>query len=156
MQFRRLLFSLCLILSVCACSIGVKYSTFLPVGSDRWNLSDTLEFNTDTLRQRGRYAFKCDIRVNRDYPYLNLVMIVERNVIRDSLKVMQKMEKLTIPVFETHGKIKGEGVALKQISSNLSDFILEKGDSLNIRVYHQMSLNTLPGVVDVGITMTER
>lgn len=141
---------------VCSCSLNVKYSKFKPITSDGWNIQDTIKFSTDTLRQDGRYAFICGVRTRRAFPYQELVMMVERKVYRDSALVLKKLEKVTCPIITAEGNITGDGIATKLHETELKDFILHTGDSIEVCIYHHMTRETLPGIVDIGMKMERR
>lgn len=153
---KHILYAICLLSIVCSCSLDVKFSKYSPISSDGWNIDDTLKFSTDTLREGGRYGFTCGVRTRRAYPYQELVLKVERKVYRDSLLVLHKLEKVTCPIVTTEGDFTGDGVATKLHESQLRDFIMQTGDSVEISIYHQMTRETLPGIVDIGVTMEKR
>ena len=153
---RYLLSILFAALCVTGCSLDVKYSMYKPVDSGGWALSDTIEFNTDTLREGGCYGFTCGVRTRRAFPYRDLVMMVERTVYRDSLVVLHKLERVTCSIAAEDGSAKGEGVALKLHETALRNFVVERGDSIVAKIYHQMAIETLPGVVDVGLTIERK
>lgn len=152
----HILSAICLLIIVCSCSLDVKFSKYVPVSSDGWNLEDTIEFSTDTLRQDGRYGFTCGVRTRRAFPYQNLVLMVEREVYRDSLIVLHKREKVTCPIVTQEGSFTGEGIATKLHETDLKDFIMQTGDSVVVKIYHQMTRQDLPGIVDVGMKMEKR
>lgn len=146
-----------LLATVCVvgCVPDVKYSTYKPVDSEGWGLKDTMLFCTDTLREGGRYKFGCGVRTRRSFPYRDLVMMVERTVYRDSLVVLHELERVTFAVATEEGTATGEGVALRLHEMGLRDFVMERGDSVVAKVYHQMKRETLPGIVDFGFTMEQ-
>ncbi len=153
---RYLLCILLVVLCVAGCSPDVKYSVYKPMGSNGWDLTDTIEFNTDTLREGGRYGFSCGVRTRRGFPFRDLVMMVERTVYRDSFVVLHKLERVTCSIAAEDGSPTGDGVALKLHETALRDFVVERGDSLVAKMYHQMTTETLPGVVDVGLTVERK
>ncbi len=141
---------------VCSCSLDVKYDKYVPVSSDGWNIEDTLKFSTDTLRQDGRYGFTLGVRTRRAFPYRDLVLIVERNVYRDSILVLHKREKVTCPIVTEEGSFTGDGTATKTHETGLKDFVMQTGDSVAVSIYHQMTRQNLPGIVDVGIKIEKK
>lgn len=153
---KHILYVICLLSTVCSCSLNVKYSKYEPISSDGWNIKDTVRFNTDTLWESGRYGFSCGVRTNRAYPYRELVLRVQRKVYRDSLLVLDKLEKITCPIVTNEGGFTGDGVATKLHETDLKDFVMQRGDSVEVLIYQQMTRETLPGIVDVGIKMEKR
>lgn len=83
-------------------------------------------------------------------------MMVERKVYRDSTMVLHKHEKVTCPIVTSEGNFTGEGIATKLHEIELKDFILQAGDSIEVNIYHQMTRQTLPGIVDIGFKMEKR
>lgn len=150
---KHLLYVFCFIACVCSCSVDVKYSKYRHISRKGWDSSDTILFNTDTLRQGGRYSFTCGIRTRRSYPYRDIVMMVDRKVYRDSLLVLHKLEKVTCPIINVDGDMTGEGIASKNHEQKLKDFYMQTGDSIVISINHQMTRKSLSGIVDVGIIM---
>lgn len=153
---KHIIYVICLICIVCSCTLDVKFSKYKPVSSDGWDIEDTINFSTDTLRQDGRYAFTCGVRTARAFPYQDLVMMVERKVYRDSALVLHKREKVTCPIVTSEGNFTGEGMATKLHEIGLKDFILQTGDSVDVSIYHQMTRQNLPGIVDIGLKMEKR
>lgn len=150
---RHLLYVFCFIACVCSCSVDVKYSNYRHISRKGWDLSDTIQFKTDTLRQEGRYSFTCGIRTRRNYPYREIAMMVDRKVYRDSLLVLHKLEKVTFPIINSVGTMTGEGIASKNHEQKLKDFYMRQGDSVVISINHLMTRKSLPGIVDIGIIM---
>lgn len=153
---RKLIYAFCFVVCLCSCSLNVKYSNYRHISSNGWDLSDTLLFTTDTLWETGRYQFTCGVRTRRNFPYRELVMLVDRKVYRDSLLVLHKLEKVKCPVINSSGGMLGEGIASKNHEQKLKDFYMLRGDSVVIEIYHQMTRQTLPGIVDVGILMEKK
>ena len=139
-----------------ACEPDVTYSTYRHIDAEGWGRADTLHFNTDTLRRDGTYGFSCGVRTRRSYPYQSLVVLVERNVYRRDSLMERKTEKVTFPIVTPHGRTLGEGVATKLHEVAIEEMELKAGDSLAVRVFHQMAGTRLEGITDVGIFMKKR
>lgn len=152
-MIRSLLYVFCFVVCLCSCSVDVKYSNYRHINSKGWNATDTIHFMTDTLREDGRYQFTCGIRSRRNYPFTELVVMVDRKVYRHSHLVLHKLEKMTCPIINSNGNMTGEGIASKNHEQKLKDFYMLRGDSVVISINHQMNRKTLPGIVDVGIIM---
>ena len=52
--------------------------------------------------------------------------------------------------------MKGSGVSLYQYLLPITTHTYEKGDSIRVRVIHNMKREDLPGIADVGIKITKQ
>ena len=53
------------------------------------------------------------------------------------------------------GNVKGSGISNYQYRFNLTDIRLNEGDSLHIRIRHDMKREILPGITDIGVKITK-
>ena len=59
-------------------------------------------------------------------------------------------------VIDQSGNSKGKGLSLQQYDFDIDEMQLEQGDSLHIRVAHNMKREILPGVVDLGFILIKK
>lgn len=152
--FRHIMPIAALIATACmteSCEPDVKYSHYQPVKNRCLLRSDTLHFNTDTLRHDGRYQFTCGIRTRRDYPFQDLNMLVERRIFRNKEMIMQKTEQVVYHIVSPSGKPLGDGTGTRQHTVLLRDLLLKTGDSIAVSMQHCMKQDSLVGVSDVGL-----
>ena len=60
-------------------------------------------------------------------------------------------DTITCSLFDADGSIKGKGVSLFQYNSHIKDLSIEKGDSIEVRVRHNMKREILHGITDIGV-----
>ena len=138
---------------ITSCEPRTIYSRYLPVNESAWKRADTVTFCTDTVRHAGRHTLKCGVRLRRNYPYQNLALIIDRQVVRKKRTISRGMERVSFQTITPKGAPTGDGGAIKLIETGMSDMTLAVGDSVVIRVFHIMAREDIPGISDVGITI---
>lgn len=130
-------------------TVFYRYS-HIPVSG--WEKSDTLTFDIAAADASGKYKEEIGLRTNRIYPFVNLTLIVEQTVMpsRDT-----HCDTLNCHLISADGQSEGYGVGSYQYLFNLKDINLDKGDSLHIRIRHDMRREILPGITDVGVKITK-
>lgn len=118
------------------------------VCKDGWSRNDTLLFELHATKDNGQYAVSTEIRTYTTFPYKELWMVREM-----SLQAPIKLHKDTICV-KTNGSglsADGKGVTICSFAHTDSTLTLHKGQSGCIKLYHIMSRETLPHMLDVGL-----
>ena len=124
--FLLVLYSLLLI----ACETETVYHHFEPTQIAGWERNDTLKFSVPAMAVDGDYREKLILRVNNDYPFMGLTLIVEQTVF--------------------------PGNGFYEYDYPLTQLALHAGDSLQISVRHNMKREILPGIADVGIEIKRK
>lgn len=122
------------------------------VAVEGWEPGDTLYYHVDTLQVSGIYDFHIGLRTSAStpYPYQSLWIVVQQHwhnpesVICDTINC-----KLT----DAKGDAEGTGVSLYQYDFPWSAKYHEAGSSADVRIYHIMRSEMLPGIADVGIRL---
>ena len=116
-----------------------------------WEKADTLHFEVRRMVQRATVQRDIELRTADTYPFRSLSLIVEQTVLPSGHMHSDTIDCLLIT---PEGSVLGQGLTLYQYRFPLPDISLDEGDSLSLRVYHNMRRETLPGIADVGIRMT--
>lgn len=129
-----------------------------------WNKADTLFFTVQPLNVGGRYVTELGLRINESYPFQNLTLIVEQTVIKKNigdnkipnskLKDQKYIDTLTCTLFDNKGAVKGQGISYYQYHFRVSELNLHQEDSIHITVRHDMKREIMPGIADVGISIS--
>lgn len=117
-----------------------------------WEKNERIEFNIPPVEHSGTYALDLGLRINGLYPYMRLALVVEQTVYPPKKTTT---EKLNCKLIDERGKPQGRGTNLVQYHYHLNDLSLRAGDSLHVVVRHDMRREILPGISDIGISLTE-
>lgn len=163
---RSIIITLCLnILFACASCTGKKvYDHYEHTDIAGWDKADTLFFAVQPLDVGGRYATELGLRINDAFPFQSLTLIVEQTVIKKAigdhkvpktkLESQKHIDTLTCTLFDNKGAVKGQGISYYQYHFRVSELSLHQDDSLQITVRHDMKREIMPGIADVGISIS--
>lgn len=113
-----------------------------------WEKNDTLRFSVPKMRQNGAYKVDLSLRINKQYPFMALSLIVEQRVFPGK---ELKIDTINCKLIDKNGKPLGNGISTFNYDFEVDNYHLNKGDSLYITVRHDMKREILPGISDVGI-----
>lgn len=146
-----------------ACIGGIAcehYQEVPPTGMDR---RDTLMLCNDTIGETGIYNTVISVRTDNTYPYTNISLGVEQKVFPakaaegDSIirKPWRRYRTVECSVVGDNGKRAGSGIIYKV--SEMQAFVdtLHSGDSVVVRVFHNMRRETMPGITHIGVKISE-
>lgn len=140
-----------------SCDRKTVYDRYEPVPADGWEKNDTLTFCVrPALHGKAddsesiTYKEEVGLRINSHYPFTGLSLIVEQTAMPADVT---RNDTLNCRLINNDGKMKGRGVSNYQYSFHLTNITLAKGDSLRIRIRHNMKQEMLPGISDVGIKL---
>lgn len=144
-----------LILSVlfAACNDKKVYDTFHHTPLAGWEKNDSLSFDVPKLKTSGRYLSTLALRIDDEYPFMGLTLIVEQTVHPSHTK---HVDTLNCALIGTNGIPKGQGIGYYQYAFGVTSMNLQKGDSLHISVRHNMKREILPGISNVGVSLTKQ
>ena len=142
-----------LVLTLAACvDHGHIYSHYRSVGGEGWQREDTVGIVLGPVRQGGQYAEEFGLRTNSHYPFMQLAMIVEQEARPSGFR---RTDTLCARLTDDEGYVKGEGISHYQYRFPLSSVLLADGDTLSLRIRHNMMRSPLAGVTDVGFTIIQ-
>lgn len=141
-----------LLLAFCSCDGTVMHSFGSSVGN-AWLRSDTVVYVYDGSHSRsGELELSVEAITLASYRYKNLTIQAECRDSRDSLL---STDTFTIEVFDDEGWRKGATAGLLyQLKSVPRAVNFPHGDSIRISLSHLMPADTLVGVNDVGVRIT--
>ena len=145
----------CLLLSTClgllsSCTEKRVYYKYCHTPIAGWEKNDTLLFNIPRMTKAGIYKAELGLRINGDYPFMNLTLIVSQTIYPGH-KI--KADTLNCHLISANGMPKGQGLNTYQYNFPLPDTSLNQGDSLCVSIKHDMKREILPGVSDVGFML---
>lgn len=137
-------------LSLSACTPNVVYNKYQPAPLTGWERNDTLFFDVPKLAQGGAYDMEMGVRINGEYPFIALTLIVEQTVLPKGT-IMR--DTVNCRFFDQQGRQLSGGISYFQYTFPIRTINLRTGDSLHITIRHGMKKELLPGISDVGINM---
>ena len=141
------------LLAVAGCTGDTIFSQYRPVNDAGWLRADTLVFPVPPIAATGNYDCLVGLRTTGRYPYADLtVVVVCQNVTSGS----QRTDTVCASLIDDRGRTKGTGVALVDHHALLTTYSLTAGDSLRLIMWHNMKLEPLPGIADIGLTLIRR
>ncbi|MBO5233066.1 MAG: gliding motility lipoprotein GldH [Prevotella sp.] len=142
--------AVCLFMS---CTTDTVYHHFERTAEGGWDKRDTFFFKIDTVISAGRYATTLCIRTDADYPYRNLSVRTVQ-VVKPGNGV--STHTLNLNIRQESGIPAGDGITLYNYEVPVGTLTLRPGDSLTVKVAHNMRRETMPGVTDVGLKVTKQ
>lgn len=147
-----------LVATVFACGKGGVYSHYVHTSVEGWHQSDTLTFSLGPVAEGGAYEPTIGLRINSSYPFTALTLILKSEIFHQDNGAANPINEgsttVNFSLTDSDGNIRGSGTNIYQYSFPLKSLLLEKGDSMALHVYHIMKRNPLPGITDVGVTLT--
>ena len=116
-----------------------------------WEKNDTLSFLTDALPRDGRYIEEVGLRINGNYPFMGLSLIVEQSVLPSGAT---RSDTLNCQLIDQQGRALGRGVSHYQYLFHLTTLPLRRGQRLHVAIRHDMKREILPGISDVGLRLS--
>ena len=142
--------------AIVACYQQTAYFNYQSTAIDGWHKSDVLQFAVPSVDEEGYYVEEVGVRVNAEYPYRQLALVVNQEIIstRPKKNVCFKTDTLVLDIYDEEGRAIGKGVNLRQYVIAVRQLSLKAGDSLSVSIKHHMQQSSISGVADVGIKVT--
>lgn len=151
------------VLLLSACDDKMVYSEYnhTPVGG--WEKNEPVSYTIAPIKDDGVYNLSLNLRLSGTYPFRNLHLMVRQTVYpkgygTDSippLPVRNITDMPTCMVTDDRGTMLGSGVTYYQYDIPLRKVNYHSGDSIVLTVSHTMKREILPGIADVGITLSK-
>jgi gliding motility-associated lipoprotein GldH len=129
------------------------YSHYEPTPITGWEKNDTICFGIPPVKEAGYYKEELGLRINEDYPFLGLCLIVQQTVLPSGYC---HYDTLNCHLIDKKGTIRGTGINHYQYTFHVNTIRLAEGDSLHILVKHNMKREIMPGITDVGMQIEKR
>lgn len=130
-----------------ACDSNTVYDQYDHTPTYGWEKNDTLTFYVPKIKQSGNYDLQMGLRITTGYPFMGLSLIVEQAIIPSEETTD---DTLNCRLINEDGTSNGQGISYYQYNYHVSTLRLNEGDSLRIRVRHDMKREILPGISDIG------
>lgn len=145
-------------LLVMACNGNTVYHQYEHTPVEGWERTDTLHYTVENIKATADYQEEIGLRINGSYPFTSLFLVVEQHIrpgIQNLASLNETLRKDTIncKLVDQEGNIKGRGINYYQYNFMLTMLHLNVGDTLDIRIHHNMRREILPGISEVGIRL---
>lgn len=137
--------AICLFVS---CNTNVQYHHYEHIAHSGWDKRDTVTFCVDTIYQAGDYTTTLCLRTTTAYPYRNISMRIFGEV-RPARK--QYTKRLDFEVANKNGSQTGRGITFFTHEIPIGKLHLQPGDTLLVKVGHNMRPEVIQGIEDIGI-----
>jgi len=148
-RIRRLL-PLALMIIATSCEINTVYDRYEHTPTAGWERNDTLTFYIPPVKREGQYREEIGLRTNGQYPFQSLCLVVEQSVMPRQQPIV---DTLFCTLIDRKGNVKGRGVSVYQYRFHLNTISMNEGDSIRVKIRHNMKREILPGISDVGIRL---
>lgn len=152
MKINKLILSLLAIVVVLlsSCNNATTYDHYVHTPLQGWEKNDTLNFKVPPVSESGLYALQLGLRIIPTYPFMGITLLVQHS---DYQENNITIDTLNCKLVNTNGQTLGKGVSYYQYNYQVTDVKLNAGDSILVRVRHDMKREILPGISDVGIIL---
>lgn len=143
-------FMAAMLIVLAACNRRLVYDKYVSTPVAGWEKNDTLSFEISPVDSAASYQSYLGLRITDAYPFTALTLIVEQHVYpRDEIKIDTVHCQLT----DDRGNATGNGLSYHQYKFPITLMQLQHGDSIHVRVRHDMKREILPGVSDIGMSL---
>ena len=140
-------------LAVGSCDRQKVFSRYEHIESSQWEKTDTVHFSSPHMQEAGTYQGTLGLRIESDYPYRELALEVNMQILPSGQTLKRS---LNCELIDKSGTIKGSGISQYQYEFPVDLLQLEKDDSLQVTIIHNMRRELMPNICDVGFTLTRK
>ncbi len=140
-----------------ACYPTTAYFHYFGTDERGWEGDSVLQYHVPHVDEAGYYVEEIGVRTSARYPFRQLSLVVEQSVISVPMTHGRKnyTDTVTIDIYGDDGRQHGKGVGTKLHTFALKGLNLQEGDSVSMRIHHNMRRYALEGVTDVGLRLTQ-
>ena len=145
-----IVFMAAMLIGLAACNRRLVYDNYVHTQLAGWEKNDTLSFEIPPVDSTAPYLSRLGLRITDAYPFTALTLIVEQHVYpRDEVFIDTVRCQLT----DRRGNAAGKGISYHQYQFPVTTLQLQHGDSIHVRIRHDMKREILPGVSDIGMSL---
>lgn len=137
-----------------ACNGGMVYDRYTNTPVSGWEKNDTLYYCVPAVKSGGTYAANLGLRTTDSYPFTSLTLIVEQRKVAADKAVTVVTDTVACQLTDRKGNAAGKGISYHQYQFPVTKLTLQDGDSLFVSIRHDMKREILPGISDVGFSLT--
>lgn len=130
-----------------SCKWRTVYDSYQSTPVAGWEKNDTLSFGVSRVDTAATYHATLGLRTTDDYPFTAITLIVEQHILPSDQTLK---DTLHLSLTDSHGNATGKGLSFRQYQFDIGSINLSRGDSVHVRIRHDMKREILPGIADVG------
>ena len=123
---------------------------FVHIDKDGWSRNDTVTFDLPPATHEGWYAIDTEIRTTCPFQYQSLYIVRELTL---QVPLMTQKDTIRIETGSSLATSDKKGVTLRCYNHCDTTLFLREGQKGQMKLYHIMSLEVLPHITDIGITV---
>lgn len=146
-------------LAIASCQRKTVFSQYEGTPLTGWERNDTVDFFIPPIDAEGEMHEQVGLRINSKYPFKGLCLVIHQTIVPTAggnAGAIHRTDTLNCRLSDDSGNIEGSGISSYQYDFPLATLHIRRGDSLHIRMHHNMRREILPGISDVGITLKQR
>ena len=132
------------------CNRSTVFSQYRHTSLMGWEKNDTLVFALQPSKADVELKEIVGIRINDSYPFKAICLIVDQTIMPGNITTSDTVNWV---LFDNYGNTKGRGISSYQYNYHLKNNKLMKGDSLTVKIRHNMKREIMPGISDIGIKL---
>lgn len=136
-----------------SCLRQTVYYRFAHTSLSGWEKNDVIEYGVSPMAEDCTLSEEVLLRTNILYPFQKLTLVLEQEIVPTG---STRRDTVECVITDREGVTMGEGTGVYTYGYRLADLQLARGDSLHIRLRHNMKREILPGIADVGIRLWKR
>ncbi len=137
-----------LLLAACGREEGTLLHHYEAPHGRTWQATDTLIYPILIVQQTADYAFIAGMRFGLDFPYESVWMVAETRLTDPD---QQWCDTLRFLAVAPDGAPEGTGITLQQSEQPFATHRLLRGQTGEVRIFHIIDGEPLPGIIDVGL-----
>ena len=136
-----------------ACYSDTAYYHYDPTDLDGWDRAEVFEYNIPPVSKEGYYVEEVGIRADASFPYRSVSLVIDQSVVHTKVQETSifKSDTVSIDIYSQQGQPLGRGVNLRQYTSSFRSIKLQQGDSISLRIRHNMKNKSISGIANVGL-----
>lgn len=138
-------------LGFASCNRKTIYNQYRHTPLAGWERNDTLIYSVKPMTTSGVFKEELGLRIVESYPFMRLTLVVEQEIIPSGVV---RYDTLYCQLVDRNGNVKSNGVNYYQYNYHITNLSLNKGDSLTVRIRHNMKREIMPGISDIGIKLS--
>ncbi len=141
----------CAVLSLVACQDELIFDQNLPLPEREWHWKEKAHFQVEIADSTQWYSLYVNTRITGDYPYSNMWVLVEGI----SPAGDTSTARVELPLFSPEGAPLGleRGTVWEYHIPAIPQMDFTKSGTWLFTIEQNMRVNTLPGVLDIGLSL---
>ncbi len=136
-----------------ACYSDTPYYHYDPTDLGGWDRAEVFEHHVPPVADEGYYVEEVGVRADASFPYRAVCLVIDQRIVHTQKQEPSsfKSDTVSIDIFDRQGQPLGRGVNLRQYTCSFRSVRLMRGDSISLRIRHNMKNKSIEGIANVGL-----